>query len=160
MSYCPQCGHLLGEREAYGRLRPVCPNCGHVVFRNPKVAAGAIVARDGAVLLNQRDIDPGLGKWGLPAGYVDLGEQVEVAAIREVKEETGLDVRLDALLGVYSNLERGVVLVVYCASVVGGELIAGHETRAVDFFSPDALPELAFTQNVEIIADWLKRKVL
>jgi 8-oxo-dGTP diphosphatase len=151
MCYCPQCGHLLEEREAYGRLRPVCPNCGHVVFRNPKVAAGVIIARDGAILLNQRDIDPGLGKWGLPAGYV---------AIREVREETGLDVRLDALLGVYSNLERGVVLVIYCASVVGGALVAGHETRAVDFFSPDALPELAFAQNVEIIADWLKRKVV
>jgi 8-oxo-dGTP diphosphatase len=158
MEFCPRCGQALVEREAFGRLRPVCPGCGHVVFRGPKVAAGALVVRDGAILLNQRDIDPGLGKWGLPAGYVDLGERVEDAAIREVKEETGLDICLDGLLGVYSNLERGVALVVYCASICGGELIAGHETRAAGFFAPDALPELAFAQNSEIIADWLRRK--
>jgi 8-oxo-dGTP diphosphatase len=158
MEYCPRCGRALVEREAFGRLRPVCPGCGHVVFRGPKVAAGALVVQGGAILLNQRDIDPGLGKWGLPAGYVDLGERVEDAAIREVKEETGLDICLDGLLGVYSNLERGVALVVYCASVSGGELIAGHETRAVGFFAPDALPELAFAQNSEIIEDWLRRK--
>jgi len=160
MHYCPRCGHLLAEREAFGRLRPVCPNCGQVVFQGPKVAAGAVIARDGLILLNQRDIDPGLGKWGLPAGYVDLGESAEEAAIREVREETGLEVRLDGLLGVYTNQERGVVLVVYCASIVGGELIAGHETRAVGFFSPDALPELAFAQNDRVVADWLKRKDL
>ena len=158
MEYCPRCGQALEEREAFGRLRPVCPDCGHVVFRGPKVAAGALVAQAGSILLNQRDIDPGIGKWGLPAGFVDLGERVEDAAIREVKEETGLDVCLEGLLGVYSDVERGVVLVVYCASVCGGELIVGHETRAVDFFTPDALPELAFAQNAIIIEDWLRRK--
>jgi 8-oxo-dGTP diphosphatase len=129
-----------------------------VVFHGPKIAAGALVVQGGAILLNQRDIDPGLGKWGLPAGFVDLGERVEDAATREVKEETGLDVCLEALLGIYSDLERGVVLVVYTASVAGGELIVGHETRAVGFFPPDALPELAFPQNHTIIADWLRRK--
>jgi ADP-ribose pyrophosphatase YjhB (NUDIX family) len=158
MEHCPRCGEALEEREAFGRLRPVCPACGHVVFRGPKVAAGALVTRDGAILLNQRDIDPGLGKWGLPAGYVDLGERVEDAAIREVREETGLDIRLDSLLGVYSDVERGVALVIYCASVCGGALIVGPETRDVGFFAPDALPELAFAQNHAIIADWLGRK--
>jgi 8-oxo-dGTP diphosphatase len=158
MDYCPRCGQALEEREAFGRLRPVCPSCGHVVFRGPKVAAGALVAQAGSILLNQRDIDPGIGKWGLPAGFVDLGERVEDAAIREVKEETGLDICLEDLLGVYSDVERGVALVVYCASVCGGELIVGHETRAVGFFAPDALPELAFAQNSAIIEDWLRRK--
>jgi 8-oxo-dGTP diphosphatase len=157
MEHCPRCGQALEEREAFGRLRPVCPDCGHVVFRGPKVAAGALVVQDGSILLNQRDIDPGLGKWGLPAGYVDLGERVEEAAIREVKEETGLDVCLDGLLGVYSDVGRGVALVIYCASVCGGALIVGPETRAVGFFAPDALPELAFAQNSDIIADWLRR---
>ncbi len=157
MEHCPRCGLALEEREAFGRLRPVCPGCGHVVFRGPKVAAGALVVQAGAILLNQRDIDPGLGKWGLPAGYVDLGERVEDAAVREVKEETGLDVRLESLLGVYSDVERGVALVIYCASVSGGALIVGPETRAVGFFAPDALPELAFAQNHDIIADWLRR---
>lgn len=158
MQYCPRCGQLMTEREMFGKLLPVCPGCGHIVFRGPKVAAGALVVRDGAMLLNQRDIEPGLGKWGLPAGYVDLGERVEEAAIREVKEETGLDVALDGLVGVYTNLERGVVLVIYAASICGGELVAGHETRAVGFFPPDALPELAFSQNEQIVQDWLSSR--
>jgi ADP-ribose pyrophosphatase YjhB (NUDIX family) len=158
MEYCPRCGQALEEREAFGRLRPVCPGCGHVVFRGPKLAAGALVVRAGTILLNQRDIDPGIGKWGLPAGFVDLGERVEDAAIREVKEETGLDICLEDVLGVYSDVERGVALVIYCARECGGELIVGHETRAVGFFAPDALPELAFAQNQTIIDDWLRRK--
>jgi ADP-ribose pyrophosphatase YjhB (NUDIX family) len=154
MNFCPRCGHRLTEQEAYGRLRPVCPGCGHVVFRGPKLAAGALVVQDGKLLFNQRDIDPGLGKWGLPAGYVELGERVEEAATREVFEETGLEVRLEGLVGVYTSLEPGVVLVIYQASIVGGKLLAGHETQAVGFFPPEALPDLAFEQNRQIIADW------
>ncbi len=158
MNYCPRCGQRLMEGEAFGRLRPICPGCGHVVFRGPKVAAGALVVRDGQLLFNRRDIDPGMGKWGLPAGYVELGEPVEEAAIREVFEETGLEVRLEGLVGVYTNVQTGVVLVIYAAQIVSGEPVAGHETQAVGFFAPDALPELAFEQNRQIIADWLRRK--
>ncbi len=158
MNFCPRCGQRLIEREAFGRLRPVCPACGHVVFRGPKLAAGALVARDGQLLLNRRDIAPGLGKWGLPAGYVELGEPVEEAAIREVFEETGLRVRLEGLVGVYTNVESGVVLVIFAAEILEGEPVAGHETQAVGFFAPDALPELAFEQNRQIVADWLRRK--
>jgi hypothetical protein len=62
------------------------------------------------------------------------------------------------LYRVYSDVERGVALVIYCARECGGELSAGHETRAVGFFPPDALPELAFAQNHTIIDDWLRRK--
>jgi 8-oxo-dGTP diphosphatase len=158
MTFCPRCGQRLTEREAFGRLRPVCPACGYIVFRGPKLAAGALVARDGQLLLNRRDIHPGMGRWGLPAGYVELGEPVEETAIREVFEETGLEVRLEGLVGVYTNVESGVVLVIFAGQVVGGEPVAGHETQAVGFFAPDALPELAFEQNRQIIADWLRRK--
>lgn len=158
MDFCPRCGQRLTEREAFGRLRPVCPACEHVVFRGPKVVAGALVARDGQLLLNRRAINPGLGKWGLPAGYVELGEPVEEAAIREVFEETGLRVRLEGLVGVYTNVESGVVLVIFAAEILEGEPVVGHETQAVGFFAPDALPELAFEQNRQIVADWLRRK--
>jgi ADP-ribose pyrophosphatase YjhB (NUDIX family) len=129
-----------------------------VVFRAPKLVAGALVARAGQLLMNRRDIDPGMGKWGLTAGYVELGEPVEEAALREVREETGLEVRLEGLVGVYTAVETGVVLVIYHASIVEGEPVAGHETQAVGFFAPDALPELAFEQNRQIIADWMQRK--
>lgn len=154
MIYCPNCAQPLAEREAFGRVRPVCPSCGYVGFRDPKVAAAVIVERDGGILLTRRAHDPGRGRWGLPAGYMEWDEPVEGAAAREVLEETGLIVRLERLVGVYSFPDRGVVLVVYAGQIVGGELCASEESEAVAFFAPDELPDLAFAENAAIIADW------
>lgn len=154
MIYCPNCGQVMATREAYGRARPVCPSCGHVAFRDPKVAAGVIVERDGQILLTRRTHDPGRGRWGLPAGYMEWDELIEAAAAREALEETGLIVQLERLVGVYSYPGRGVLLVVYTGRVLGGELRTSEESEAVAFFAPDALPELAFPDNAAIIADW------
>jgi 8-oxo-dGTP diphosphatase len=154
MSYCPRCGHELSEREVYGRLRLVCPHCEFVLFRGPKVAVGVLAARAGRLLLTRRNIDPGMGKWGFPAGYMDIEETTEETARREFKEETGFDVRLDGLVGVYSHVERGVLLVAYAGTIVGGALAMDHETQAVDYFAPSNLPELAFAENRAVIADW------
>ncbi len=154
MKFCPNCAQPLVQREAFGRVRPVCPACGFVGFRDPKVAAGVLVERDGCVLLTRRAHDPGRGLWGLPAGYMEWDEQVEAAAVREAREETGLDVRLESVVGVYSYPVRGTVLIVYAATILGGRLRTSEESEAVEFFAPDALPELAFPENASIIADW------
>jgi ADP-ribose pyrophosphatase YjhB (NUDIX family) len=155
MKFCPECGGPLEQRQAYGRARPVCPACGYVGFRDPKVAVAVIVARDGAILLTLRAHDPGRGLWGLPAGYMEWDERVEDAALRETLEETGLDVRLDCLVGVYSYPERGgLVLVVYAATPTGGTLRTSEESTAVEYWPADALPPLAFPENTAIIADW------
>ena len=71
MSYCSECAHEMVAREAFGRMRPVCPRCGHVAFRDPKVTAGALVVRDGNILMTRRAHDPGRGLWDLPAGYMN-----------------------------------------------------------------------------------------
>jgi 8-oxo-dGTP diphosphatase len=154
MKFCPMCAAPLEERPAFGRTRPVCPRCGYVGFRNPKIAAGVLVERDGGILLTQRAHDPGQGYWGLPAGYMEWDETVEQAAIREAREETGLLVTPSRLVGVYSYPARGLVLIVFAAAVVGGELGASEESQAVDFFRPDELPALAFPENRTIIDDW------
>jgi 8-oxo-dGTP diphosphatase len=154
MRYCPACGERLLRREIAGRERPVCPSCGFIGFRTPRLAAGVLVGRDGGVLLTRRAHQPGLGLWGLPAGFIEWDEHVENAAVREVREETGLEIQLDRLVGVYSNLELGTVLIVYAGSTVGGELQTSDESDAVAFFPLDALPELAFPQNAAIIAQW------
>jgi 8-oxo-dGTP diphosphatase len=154
MKYCPECAQPLVERETYGRLRPVCPSCGYVGFLAPKVAVGAIVERDGDILLTRRAHDPGRGLWGFPAGYMECDEQVKDAVVREVLEETGLRVRLDRLVGIYSYPGRGLLLIIYSASIVSGTLQASAESEAVAFFAPDALPDLAFPENVAIVADW------
>ncbi len=155
MKYCPNCAQPLVMREAFGRVRPVCPSCGFVGFRDPKVAAAVIVDRAGDILLTRRAHDPGRGLWGLPAGYMEWDEPVQDAAVREAREETGLDVGLRRLVGVYSYPARGVLLVVYAGRIEGGELCASDESEEVAFFPPNALPPLAFPENAAIIADWL-----
>ncbi len=149
--YCLQCAGNLRERLVDSKARLVCESCGFVFYQSPKLAAAVVVLEEGKILLNKRDIEPGRGCWSFPSGYVDVGETVEDAAVREAKEETGLDVRLDRLVGVYSNRERPVVLVVYAASIVGGNLYAGNEVQAVGRFGIHELPEMAFEHDREII---------
>ncbi len=102
----------------------------------------------------KRDIDPMLGWWSFPSGYVDRGEVIEEAAVREVKEETNVDVELDRLLGVYSRRGAPVILVAYTANIVGGQPTAGDEAQDVAFFTADDLPPLPFPDDDQIIADW------
>ena len=154
VKYCERCGHSLGQKEVGGRVRPCCPGCGHIVFFDPKVAAVVLVARDGQLLLVRRGIEPAMGRWSFPAGYVDRGEVVEEAAIREVKEETGLDVRLDGLVGVYSTRDSPVVLAVYSAHVVDGSPEPGPEVQEVAPFPLDELPPLPFPHDYQILEDW------
>jgi len=80
----------------------VCNACGFVFFLDPKVAVGTIVPLDGRILLVKRAIEPAYGKWVFPGGFVDRGERVEEAAIRETREESNLLVRVARLLNVYS----------------------------------------------------------
>lgn len=153
-TYCHRCGEVLGQEQIAGALRPKCFACGDVVFLDPKVAVVVIASQDSRILMVKRDIDPMMGRWSFPSGYVDRGEVVEEAAVREVREETNVDVSLDTLLGVYSRRGAPVVLVAYAASIVGGSPQAGDEAQAVKLFSSDELPPLPFPDDDAIIADW------
>jgi 8-oxo-dGTP diphosphatase len=113
-----------------------------------------ILERDGEVFLCRRDLEPGRGRWSFPSGYVDAGELVQAAARREVSEETGLEVEIGRLVGVYDSPNRPVVYIVFAGRVLGGELTAREETQAVDYFRLDALPELAFEHDGRILEDW------
>ncbi len=156
MKYCPLCGSQLITRVLHGLDRPACPNCQFVHYAGPKVAVGVVISRDDRIMLNRRAIDPGKGRWSFPSGYVDLGETTSSAAMREVKEETGFDVRLDGLVGVYSSPSRPVVFIVYGGKVVGGAPVACDEVEEVDLFSSDDLPPLAFEHDQQIVGDWQK----
>ena len=152
--YCPVCATLLVSRDVADRQRPVCPECGHVVFYDPKVAATCIVERDAKVLMIKRGIQPGLGLWSIPGGYVDRGEVVEEAAIRELLEETGLVVEVDRLVGLFSERDHPVIVAAFVGRQVGGTLAAGPEALDVGFFSLDELPPLAFPRDLSILARW------
>ena len=153
-TYCHRCGEVLGEAQVAGALRPKCGACGAVVFLDPKVAVVVVASQDSQILMVKRDIDPMMGRWSFPSGYVDRGEVVEEAAVREVREETNVEVSLDALIGVYSRRRAPVVLVAYAASIVGGNLEAGDEAQAVKLFDSNDLPPLPFPDDEAIIADW------
>jgi 8-oxo-dGTP diphosphatase len=152
--YCLHCGGSLAPRELEGYARPACAACGWIHYEDPKVAVAVLVGRDGKLLLNRRAIEPGLGAWSFPSGYVNRGEVLEEAAAREVQEETGLDVEIGGLFGVYSERGNPVVLVVYTASTIRGEAAAGPEVSEVGWFTPDGLPPLAFPHDYAIIARW------
>ena len=153
-NFCQRCGERLGQKRIEGRLRPHCPACGYVVFLDPKVAAVALVVDGDGLVMVKRGVEPQYGKWAFPSGYVDRGEIVEAAAVREVKEETGLDVALDELIGVYSLEGNPVVLAVYSAHITGGAVEVGHDALDVRTFALDALPELPFPHDERILRDW------
>ena len=153
-SFCPECGTALAIREAFGKERSVCPACGRVHFEDPKVAVGVVVEKDGGIVLGKRNHDPKMGCWSFPSGFVDAGEVVEAAAVRECEEETGLEVSIDKLLGVYSVSGERVIFVAFAGTAVGGKLEAGEECIEVGVFPPDALPELAFPNDQAIMEAW------
>lgn len=152
--FCPHCGGPTEERVVSGRPRPHCPTCRRTFFADPKLAVAVVVGQDGKLVLQRRTIDPGMGRWTFPSGYVERGELPEVAAVREVYEEVGLAVRLTRLLGLYGREGEPVVLAAYAAEAVGGRLGSGDENDAVALFAPDGLPELAFPHDAEIVAVW------
>lgn len=155
-NFCPNCGNPTEQREQDGRLRPVCPACGHVVYFDPKVAAIAFVTEGDRVLLIQRGIEPGLGQWALPGGYVESDEDPFDAAKREALEETGLEVVVDGLLDIfYRKQDGGAITIAYAAHQIGGELRAGDDARAVQWFTRDNLPQnTVFTSTKTLLARW------
>ena len=154
--FCLMCGTQLEARHQEDRDRPTCPSCGFIHYLDPKVAVAVVLGDHDSVLLGRRCIDPGSGLWSFPAGYVNRGEVLEEAAVREVQEELGLLVRLTGLVGVYSERGEPVVLVVYAGQVEAGEPRAdGHEVSDVRRFALDALPDdLAFPHDRRVLADW------
>ncbi len=146
-------------KEVNGAQRPRCPECGRVIYYDPKLAATVVVERDDRVLMVRRAIQPGIGLWSLPGGYVDRGEVVEVAAAREVLEETGLHVTITGLLGLFSEEGHPVVLAAFNAQEVGGEEAKpGPEVSELGFFLLDDLPPLAFPRDPIILEAWKKAR--
>ena len=158
VKYCPRCGGGLEERfiEFEQRIRKVCTGCAFIFYLNPKVVAGAVPRDRDRIWLLRRNIEPGIGRWTFPGGYVDLGERVPDAAVRETLEETLLQVRLDSLLNVYSYSTVGIVLVVYRATVIGGTAGVTSESQEVRAFALDEIPwdELAFPSTREALTDY------
>lgn len=159
--YCPKCGGPLTYKRRSDRERLTCVVCGYVMYENPVVGVAAIVQRGGQVLLGRRGPSvPYAGRWCIPCGYVEYDEDVQTAAIRECREETGLVVSLTGVYAVLSNFhnpEQHTVGIWFTTRVQGGVLAAGDDLAETAFFPlGGALPPLAFPTD-RIVLERLRR---
>jgi ADP-ribose pyrophosphatase YjhB (NUDIX family) len=153
--FCPFCGNELLIAEKGGEARPACPSCEYVQYRNPLPGIVVVIEKDGFVLLGKRKGTYGEGKWGLPQGYIEFEEDFLTAAIREVEEETNLEVEIVSILNVATNLLAPglhTLAIILQARVIGGEPVAGDDLETVGWFPmAGPLPELAFEADYRII---------
>lgn len=145
----------MHTQQVADKPRRVCPACRYVYFTDPKVGVGVAVVEDGRLLLIKRAMNPERGKWSLPAGFIDQGEDPKDAAAREALEETGLIVRIENVLDVFHNppgAGGASVFILYRAQTIGGELAAADDAADAGFFALDQLPELAFASTKAAVA--------
>jgi len=155
--FCPVCGSHLSHKyvtdEKTNRL--VCGDCGFIFYINPTPAVAVILMKENQIVLVKRKFEPHKGGWSLPAGFMEYDETAEDTAIREVKEETNLDIRITELFGIYPGFDDPrvhVVLIAYWGEIVDGHLVPGDDAEEVNFFPLNQLPgNIAFSAHRTIL---------
>lgn len=159
---CPNCAASFEQPL-------LCDRCAWRWYANPKPAAGTVIERtrsDGEVevLLLRRAVEPGLGAWDLPAGYLEPGESVEEAACRETAEEAGFQVQLVELLGVYTSRPGNAVSIIYVARAAEAGASVHPDAESDDHAWVSRaevgawLPRMAFRSMATALADWAERR--
>jgi 8-oxo-dGTP diphosphatase len=160
--YCPWCASPLATRHCDGRERLYCPNCDFIWYHNPIPAAGAIIEQDGQILLVKRKFEPRIGDWCFPAGFMEYDESPVECCVRELKEETGLDIRITRLFWNYAGHDdprAHAILALYLAEIDGGMLCAGDDAIEVRYFDLyKTPPNIAFQTHREAIDDYRRYK--
>ena len=148
ISYCVRCGAGVSFLVPAGDNLPryVCNACGHVHYENPRLVVGCVVEYEGQILLCRRAIEPRLGFWTLPAGFMENGESTAAAASREAREEAGADIIIDAPFAMISIAHINQVHLFYRGRLAAPEYSVGEESLAVELFAPTDIPwaELSF----------------
>lgn len=159
--FCPMCGHKLSYEDDGEKMRLTCPGCGYVLYENPAVGVAAVLLDSyNRILLGRRNRGRRKGMWCIPCGYVDYEEDIYSAVVRELKEETGLDIAVNKVFNVYTNFvpDKNTVGIWFLAEHKGGDLKAGDDLDKVDFFNLDSLPSMAFDNDKKIIQE-LKMRI-
>jgi len=158
--HCHYCGQKLVEKMFEGRQRHYCNQCQEPLYENPTPATCIVVVdKENKILLVKRNVEPKSGFWCLPGGFIELGENPDVSALRELKEETGLSGQIDRLLGVTStgSTQYDTVLMVgYHVKQFTGDLKAGDDASDACFFNIQSLPEIAFDSHTQFIQTYLQ----
>lgn len=148
MQFCTQCASPVESRVPDGDNRPrfVCTSCGWIHYQNPRMVVGCVPEYDGEILLCKRSIEPRYGFWTVPAGFMELGETVAAAALRETWEEAMARVELGPMFALVDVVHAGQVHAFFAATLPAPEFGAGEETLETRLFAPDEIPwdELAF----------------
>ena len=142
MKYCSECAAALDFRIPAGESLPrhVCPSCGAIHYLNPKLIVGCVAQWQGRILLCRRAIEPRLGLWTLPAGFMENGETTKEAALRETFEEACARVKIDALFALISVPSISQVNVFYRASLLDTGFAAGAESLETRLFAEADIP--------------------
>ena len=160
--FCNFCAGELEERQVEGMVRQVCPGCGHIYYENPLPVVSVIVANEkGELLMVKRAMEPAKDTWCFPIGFLECGETVEEAALRELKEEAGIEGKIIRLFDVSSDATGTygeVIVATYLAEKTGGMEAAGDDACDTGYFSPDSPPELAFPSQRRALALYISGK--
>ena len=149
MNFCSNCGARLARRVPPDDNRPrfICDQCKTVHYQNPNMVVGCIPVYESKVLLCRRAIEPGVGLWTIPAGYLEIGESVTEGAGRETREETGAGVEVQGLFTVFTLMRFGQVYLIFRARLLDHNYGPTKESLEVRLFSEDEIPwgQVAFS---------------
>ncbi len=162
LHHCPQCGEQLTTKKEDTHNRLYCQLCKVFVYENPvPVVAGVILNTQGKILLIKRGVEPCIGSWTLPSGFIEINEKPDECIIREIKEETNLDCRIKNLLGAYQQKGwryKSVIVLAYLLDILRGEPKAGDDAVDIQYFSYEHLPDIPFQSHRVIIEDVIGKK--
>lgn len=161
--FCHFCGYILDKKFIEGRQRLFCSVCNEPIYENPVPASCCVVVdKLNQILLVKRSVEPKIGMWCLPGGFMEIGESPEDTAIRELEEETSLKGKISDILGVLthpSELYGSVSITGFAVENFAGQPFPGDDASDCIFFSYDQLPEIAFDSHLSFIRTYIARYV-
>jgi ADP-ribose pyrophosphatase YjhB (NUDIX family) len=163
LNHCSRCGSPLtfGPVEGEHRPRSICSACGFIAYLNPRLVVTTLPVTDsGEVILLRRAIETGYGAWAQPGGFLEADETAIQGAVRETREETGLEVEPLTIVGLYSRPQAAIVVVAFEARITGGAMVTTPEALEVRPFAAAAIPwpEVAFDTSVWALRDWVRSR--
>ncbi|HOJ42536.1 MAG TPA: NUDIX hydrolase [Syntrophorhabdaceae bacterium] len=161
-TYCYYCGSRLKEEFIEGKIRQICSRCNKIHYENPLPVASVILSNNHReVLLVKRAHEPYKDMWCFPIGFAEVGESIEDAALRELKEETGLEGKIIQLVDVSSHINPiyGELLIVsFEAEKTGGIETPGDDAKDCKYFPINSLPKLAFDSQEKAVKTYIELK--